>query len=165
MANHGTDPTRRWSVLRERMLAMRRIWSEDEASFHGHHVNFDRIWQWPKPIQRPYPPILVGGNGARTLDRVIEFGDEWGPIIGRGTTDLVERMGELQRMAQAAGRPEIPVTIFSLTSHDPKLVEHYHAAGATRYIFGLPPAPSDKLLPILDNCASIARRFEGSVTA
>jgi probable F420-dependent oxidoreductase len=164
MANHGTDPARRWSVLRERMLAMRQIWTEDEASFHGRHVNFDRIWQWPKPVQRPHPPIVVGGNGTRTLERVLEYGDEWGPIIGRGS-DLVERMGELKRLAGEAGRADIPVTIFSLNSHDPKLVERFQAAGASRYVFGLPSAPSQELLPILANCAQIARRFETSVAA
>jgi alkanesulfonate monooxygenase SsuD/methylene tetrahydromethanopterin reductase-like flavin-dependent oxidoreductase (luciferase family) len=98
MENHGTDPARRWAVLRERVLAMRQIWTQDVASFHGRHVNFDRIWQWPKPVQRPYPPIIVGGNGPRTLQRVVEYGDEWGPIIGRGP-DLVPRMAELGNLA------------------------------------------------------------------
>ncbi|MBV9577294.1 MAG: LLM class F420-dependent oxidoreductase [Chloroflexi bacterium] len=161
MANHGTDPTRRFAVMRERTLAMREIWTQDEASFHGKFVNFDRIWQWPKPVQRPHPPILVGGNGVRTLERVVEYGDEWGPIIGRGDTDLVERMAELQQLAAAAGRKPIPVTIFSLNSHDPRLVERFFNAGASRYIFGLPPRRSEELMPILERCAETARRFSG----
>lgn len=156
MANHGTDPTQRWSVLRERVLAMKQLWTQDEASFHGKHVNFERVWQWPKPVQRPHPPVVVGGNGARTLQRVIEYGDEWGPIIGRGS-DLVERMRELDTLSAAAGRGKIPVTIFSLNSHDPKLVERFAAAGASRFIFGLPPAPADKVLPILKRCAEISK--------
>lgn len=159
MANHGTDPSHRWSVLRERVLAMKQIWTQEEATFHGKYVNFDRIWQWPKPVQQPHPPIVVGGNGPRTLRRVVEYGDEWGPIIGRGP-DLVDRMKELAELVAAAGRPPVPVTIFSLSSHDPKLVEQYHTAGASRYVFGLPAAPAERVLPLLDNVASIARRFE-----
>jgi probable F420-dependent oxidoreductase len=159
MANHGTDPTQRWSVLRERILAMKQIWTQDEATFHGKHVNFERIWSWPKPVQQPHPPIIVGGNGPRTLRRVVEYGDEWGPIIGRGP-DLVERMTELSNLCGEAGRAPVPVTIFSLNSHDPKLVERYQAAGASRYVFGLPAAPAERVLPILDNLVDILRKFE-----
>lgn len=156
MANHGTDPTQRWSVLRERVLAMKQLWTQEEASYHGKHVNFDRLWQWPKPVQQPHPPVIVGGNGPRTLQRVIDYGEGWGPIIGRGP-DIVERMRELDTLAAAAGRQKIPVTIFSLSSHDPKLVERFAAAGADRYIFGLPAAPSEKVLPILQRCAEISK--------
>lgn len=163
MANHGTDPTHRWSVLRERVLAMKQIWTQDEATFHGTYVNFERIWQWPKPAQRPHPPVVVGGNGPRTLRRVLEYGDEWGPIIGRGPS-LVDRMKELADLTADAGRPPVPVTIFSLSSHDPKLVEEFHAAGASRYVFGLPSAPAERVLPLLANVASIARRFEQPAT-
>src|SRR5881398_3208480 len=70
MENHGTDPTRRFAVMRERMLAMREIWTKDEAEYHGTFVDFDPIWSWPKPVQRPHPPVLVAGNGAGTLERV-----------------------------------------------------------------------------------------------
>jgi probable F420-dependent oxidoreductase len=159
MANHGTDPAQRWSILRERILAMKQIWTQDEATFHGKHVNFDRIWQWPKPIQRPHPPIIVGGNGPRTLRRVVEYGDEWAPIVGRGP-DLVPRMVELAEMATAAGRSPIPVTIFQFGQPQPQLVEQYQTAGASRYIFGLPAAPADTVLPWLARCAEIARNFQ-----
>jgi len=158
MSNHGTDPSTRWSVLRERVLAMKQIWTQDEATFHGKYVNFDRIWSWPKPVQKPHPPIIVGGNGPHTLRRVVEYGDEWGPIIGRGP-DLVERMKELEELCATAGRPSAPATIFSLNSRDPKLVEQYHAAGASRYVFGVPPAPAGTLLPILDELAMVLRNF------
>lgn len=164
MSNHGTDPSQRWTVLRERMLAMKQIWAQDEATFHGKYVNFDRIWSWPKPIQRPNPPVVVGGNGARTLQRVIEYGDEWGPIIGRGP-DLFDRMKEPAALAAAAGRAPVPVTIFSLRSLDPKLVEQYQAAGASRYVFGLPAAPAETVLPLVARCANIAREFASSVAA
>src|SRR4051794_384271 len=79
MENHGTDPRRRMAVLRERVEAMKQIWTEDEAPSHGEHVTFARIWSWPKPAQRPHPPVLVGGSGPTVLDRVLAFGDAWFP--------------------------------------------------------------------------------------
>jgi probable F420-dependent oxidoreductase len=157
MANHGTDPTRRWSILRERVLAMKQLWTEDVASFDGTYVRFDRVWQWPKPIQRPHPPIVVGGNGPRTLRRVIEYGDEWGPIIGRGPS-IAPRMAELASLASDAGRGPIPVTIFSLGVSTEELIDEYQEAGASRFIFGLPSAPADRILPLLDRYAAMARK-------
>ena len=79
MANHGTDPRRRIGLMRERVEAMKEIWTPEEASYSGEHVAFDRIWSWPKPAQRPHPPVLVGGNGPKVLDRVLAFGDAWLP--------------------------------------------------------------------------------------
>jgi probable F420-dependent oxidoreductase len=79
MQNHGTEPSRRFAVMRERIEAMKAIWTQEEASYSGAHVSFDRIWSWPEPLQRPHPPVLVGGNGPRVLDRVLAFGDEWIP--------------------------------------------------------------------------------------
>jgi probable F420-dependent oxidoreductase len=88
MANHGTDPRTRMALLDERMRAMKAIWTEDEASFHGKYVDFDRIWSWPKPAQRPYPPVLVGGAGPTVEDRVLAFGDAWFP---NHSPDVIER--------------------------------------------------------------------------
>src|SRR3954451_11502997 len=68
MANHGTDPDRRFGLMRERVEAMKAIWTQGEASYHGEQVRFDRIWSWPKPAQHPHPPVLIGGNGPRVLD-------------------------------------------------------------------------------------------------
>src|SRR5207302_6113165 len=79
MRNHGTDASRRFGLMRERIEAMKAIWTQDEASYHGRYVNFDRIWCWPKPAQRPHPPVLVGGNAPRVLDRVVKYGDHWMP--------------------------------------------------------------------------------------
>ena len=79
MANHGTDPRRRMALLRERVEAMKAIWTQDEASYAGEYVKFERIWSWPKPAQRPHPPVLVGGNGPGVVDRVLAFGDAWFP--------------------------------------------------------------------------------------
>ena len=79
MRDHGTDPGRRFSLMRERVEAMKAIWTEDEASYQGEHVAFGPMWSWPKPLQDPHPPVIVGGNGAKVLDRVLRYGDEWMP--------------------------------------------------------------------------------------
>jgi probable F420-dependent oxidoreductase len=94
MRNHGTDPRTRMRVMRERVEAMKAIWAEDEASYEGEFVRFHRIWSWPKPLQQPNPPVLVGGGGETVLDRVLAFGDGWMP--NAATDRLVERMQELR---------------------------------------------------------------------
>ena len=98
MENHGTDPRRRMAMMAERIDAMKAIWTEDEASYHGEYVNFDRIWSWPKPAQWPHPPVLVGGNGPTVLDRVLAFGDAWMPNYIPGE-DLAARIAELRARA------------------------------------------------------------------
>ncbi|MCZ6556177.1 MAG: LLM class F420-dependent oxidoreductase, partial [SAR324 cluster bacterium] len=111
MENHGTDYTRRWKLLRERIEAMKTIWKDEEATYHGEFVNFDAIWCWPKPAQRPHPPILVGGDGERTLQRVVRYGDEWMPLA-RNIPSFAGRIAELQELAAKAGRGPIPVSMF-----------------------------------------------------
>ncbi|HET8980088.1 MAG TPA: LLM class F420-dependent oxidoreductase [Solirubrobacteraceae bacterium] len=98
MSNHGTDPRRRMRIMQERIEAMKAIWTSDEASYSGEFVNFERIWSWPKPAQRPHPPVLVGGYGETVLDRVLAFGDAWFPNYG--PDNLLERVAELRRRAQ-----------------------------------------------------------------
>jgi len=152
MANHGTDPARRWALMRERILAMKQIWTQDEAEFHGELVQFDRMWQWPKPVQQPHPPIVVGGNGPHTLRRVIEYGDEWMPITGRGDQPVEQRIGELARMAEQAGRSPIPISIWGVRP-DPRAIEEFAKLGVGRCIFGLPAAGADEVLPRLKRYA------------
>lgn len=153
MANHGTDPERRWKLMRERVLAMKEIWTHDEAEFHGDYVQFDRIWQWPKPVQQPHPPVLIGGNGPHTLRRVVEYGDGWMPISGRRGPGLEERYAELKHLAAQAGRgvDSIPLTV-CLVPPDPQQVDHWLSEGAERIIFGLPPAGADDVMPRLHRC-------------
>jgi probable F420-dependent oxidoreductase len=157
MANHGTDYSRRWKLLRERMEAMKAIWTEDEATYHGEFVNFDAIWSWPKPAHKPHPPILVGGNGERTLQRVVRYGDEWMPL-GRGGAVLGERMAELQELAAAAGREPIPVSVFG-TQGDEAEVELRIKEGASRVVFNVRPLPADQVLPRLDQLKALADKF------
>ena len=155
MENHGTDPARRFAVLRERVLAMKEIWAHDEAEFHGTHVDFDPLWQWPKPVQRPHPPVLVAGNGPRTLERVLEYGDGWIPIPGRGAVPLGEGTARLRAEAAERGRPPIPVTVFG-TRPEPEVIEHYAKAGVDRVLFRLPSVPASEALGLLDTYANIA---------
>ena len=155
MENHGTKPALRWKILRERILAMKEIWTNDEAGFHGQFVNFDPIWSWPKPIQKPHPPILVGGAGPRTLDRVVEYGDGWMPIGGRTGAVLGEKIQELQHMAKAAGRGPIPVTIFG-AGPSREAIEAFAAMGVERILFGLRPEPAEKAIPALKFYAQAA---------
>jgi probable F420-dependent oxidoreductase len=150
MQNHGTDPRRRFSLMRERIEAMKAIWTEDEASYHGKHVNFDRIWCWPKPAQDPHPPVLVGGNAERVLDRVVAFGDEWMPNRVSG---LRERIGALNRLAEEAGRGPIPVTL-SGAKPDRELIERGEEAGIHRCTFYIEPADAGETERQLDELAS-----------
>jgi probable F420-dependent oxidoreductase len=157
MENHGTDPKTRWRLLREQIQAMKEIWTKDEAEYHGDFVNFDPIWSWPKPVQKPHPPILMGGNGPTTLQRIVEYCDEWFPIVGRGHP-LEERIPELQRLAAEAGRGTIPVSIFN-APNDPKEIERLGKVGVTRCVFGLPSAGADEVLPLIDRLAETAKGF------
>jgi probable F420-dependent oxidoreductase len=153
MENHGTDPRRRFGLMRERIEAMKALWTEDEAEYHGKRVDFDPVWAWPKPLQQPHPPILVGGVGEKALDRVLAFGDEWMPNRIRDDDALITRIEELQRRAGEAGRDAIPVTLFGVTK-DPARLERYANAGVHRCLFYMPSAPRDEVEPLLDEAAA-----------
>jgi probable F420-dependent oxidoreductase len=159
MANHGTEPRERFVVMRERIEAMKKIWTEDEASYTGHHVNFDRIWCWPKPVQRPHPPVLVGGNGRTVLDRVLEFGDEWMP--NRSPDDeLIARIGELNDRAGELGRHPVPVTVVGMKP-DPERIERLEQHGVHRIVFWLPSHGRSEVEQVFDSRASLAREYAG----
>jgi probable F420-dependent oxidoreductase len=131
MENHGTDPRKRMAILAERIEAMKAIWTEDEASYHGEYVNFDRIWSWPKPAQRPYPPVLVGGNGPTVLDRVLSFGDAW--IPNYTGEDLIARIRELR------ARAERPVEVMVMGAPaKPEVLEELEREGVKRVVRWIP---------------------------
>ncbi len=136
---------------------MKEIWTKREAEFHGEFVNFDKIWADPKPVQKPHPPILIGGDGATTFDRVVEFGDGWMPIM-RPKTSPVEKIPELRERLKKAGRDPktAPVSIFFAPPKKPAL-EALAAAGVERAIFGLPSEGREAILPRLDNFAAVMR--------
>jgi len=164
MENHGTDPRRRWSILRERVLAIKEIWTKDEAEFHGRYVNFDPIWSWPKPARKPHPPVYVGGDGPGTLERVVEYGDAWMPIMMRSQTPLSERINTLQEMAAAAGRGPIPVTVFGALPR-PEVINHYAEIGVERCVLWLPSQAAAEVLPHLDRYVSLITEFHSAAKA
>ena len=123
-----------------------------------HSVNFDRIWSWPKPIQKPRPPVLMGGDYAAAIDRVIEFGDEWMPHPDRGEQPLNVRISEFWRRSEAAGRGRLPITVYG-SPVDARLLDEYQAAGVSRCIFRIPAAAAGTVLPALDRAGDMIRRF------
>ena len=160
MQNHGTDPSTRFRRMRESVEAMKAIWTQDEAEYHGRLIDFDPIWAWPKPVQKPHPPVLVGGLGEKVLDRVVAYGDEWIPNRVQSPEDLGERIAELQRRAEAAGRERIPVTVFGAKSEQ-RLLERLEAAGVTRSLFYLQPEKPDGVERQLDEFAGVAAAWAG----
>ena len=154
MENHGTDPRRRITVMRERIEAMKAIWTEKEAEYHGKFVDFDPIYAWPKPAQKPHPPIHVGGGWPHAARRAIEYGDGWAPIHGFG--NLASKLPEFRKQAEDAGRDPATLEI-SIFGVGPKTADAaaYQEAGATRLIFALPPAPKVELLPLLDRYGEV----------
>ena len=157
MENHGTAFKQRWRLLRERVLAMKEIWTKREAEFHGQFVRFDKICADPKPLQKPHPPIIIGGDGATTFDRVVEFGDGWMPIM-RPTRNPVPRIPELRERLKKAGRDpkSAPVGIF-FAPPKREALDALAAAGVSRAIFGLPSEPRDTVLLRLDAYAKLMR--------
>ena len=158
MEDHGTDFRTRWRLLRENILAMKQIWTADEAEFHGEYVNFDKMWAYPKPLQKPHPPILMGGDGPTTFDRVVEYCDGWMPIGTRnsGGPSLSEKIALLKRQASEAGRdPEsLDITSFGVRP-DPELVARLEDSGVNRIIFTLPSEERAQVTPLIDECARL----------
>jgi probable F420-dependent oxidoreductase len=135
MRNHGTDPRTRMALMRERIEAMKAIWTQDEASYAGERVAFERIRSYPKPVRRPHPPILVGGDGPTVLDRVLAFGDAWFP-------NYRPEKGFLERIAELRSRADRPVEVQLIgVPADPRELERARDAGARRALHWLPSAP------------------------
>ncbi|MGA8217844.1 MAG: LLM class F420-dependent oxidoreductase [Solirubrobacterales bacterium] len=133
MADHGTDPKRRFGILRERVEACKAIWTEEEASYQGKFVDFDRIVCRPAPLQMPHPPVLVGGNGPTVHKRVLAYGDGWFPNRIPPDDQMIARVEELQRLGEEAGRGSIPVTL-QIPPRDLSVLERYEKAGVTRAV-------------------------------
>src|SRR5881397_878967 len=155
MENHGTNFKKRWRVLRERVLAMKEIWTKEEAEFHGEFVRFDKIWSHPKPVKKPHPPVIMGGDGPTTFDRVVEFGNGWMPISRPGQNPVV-KIPTLRQQAEKAGRDpkSISVSLF-FAKPDKAALDALRTAGVNRAIFGLPSEGRDTILPKLDAYAQL----------
>ena len=159
MENHGTPFDRRWKVLREKIEAMKCIWTEEEAEYHGEFVNFDPIWCHPKPVQKPYPPIVLGTHTSSGMNRVVRYCDGWIPI-GLVMKDLAASLSDLRDRARRAGRDphELSVTIFSAPGKE-ELLRQYEDLGVERVVFGARPQTADKVLPQLDRYAEFVPKF------
>ena len=158
MENHGTDPRRRFGIMRERIEAMKEIWTSDEPAYHGRHVDFDPIWSWPKPAQDPHPPVLVGGNGRTVYDRVLAYGDGWFPNRIGDDEKNIARVAKLQRLGEEAGRGRIPVTL-QLAPRDPAMLQRFEDAGVTRAVYMLPVADRDEQLRRLDGYTAAMQEY------
>ncbi len=151
MRNHGVQPDTRFAAMRERVQAMRAIWTDEEAEFHGEHVDFDPIWSWPKP---PIPvPVLLAGWGPTVIDRVLDYADGWFPIGGRGAA-LAGRITELQQRAADAGRARLPVTIYQ-PAPTAETLQAYADIGVDRVLCAIPAESPDATVARIDRWASM----------
>jgi probable F420-dependent oxidoreductase len=136
MRNHGTDPALRFRLMRERVEAMKNIWKEPEASYHGELVDFDRLWSWPKPVQQPHPPIIVGGNGPKAPDRALAYGDEWMPNHFGDAAAVQARIRDFIARGEQLGRGRLGVALYGGPSR-PDAIEGYEQAGVSRFLLSV----------------------------
>lgn len=162
MANHGTDFRRRWKLLRERVLAMKQIWTQEAAEFHGALVDFDPIWSLPKPLQNPHPPIILGTASRKRLDHVVDYCDGWVPI-GFALRDLPGAITTLREKAQAAGRAprSIEVSLFWAPG-DGDVLRNFRDMGIARAILAVPPAAPAEVLSMLDRYAPLVSQLRAA---
>lgn len=154
--NHGVTMRERRAVCRERVLAMKELWAHDIAGFEGEHVSIKPSWSWPKPVQRPGPPVLIGGGaGPKLFAHVAEYGDGWIPIGGSG---LRQSIPTLMRAVEDAGRDPATIEIVPFGSiPDPAKLDHFESIGVTECVFRLPSDSRDRVLPILDKWSALIR--------
>ena len=155
MAHHGTDPSKRRSTARERILATKALWTEEEASFDGEYVQFSPSASYPKPVQSPHPPVIMGGGGGPvTFRHIVEYCDGWMPIHGRA--DPLEKLPLLREMAAEAGRDpdSIEVGIYGCPMKR-DVVDRYREAGVDRVVFWLPAEDEATVMSAVDHGATL----------
>jgi probable F420-dependent oxidoreductase len=152
MENHGVAPRARRALVREKMLAMQALWTQDVAEYRGEHVRFAPSWSWPKPVQRPRPPVLIGGaGGPKLFEHIAEYADGWMPIGGAG---MREALPKLRAACEARGRDPGALQVVPLgVLPDPAKLEYYASLGVTECALRLPSAPRDAVMPLLDDYA------------
>ena len=157
MAHHGTAFETRFKLMRERIAAMKEIWTQSKPKFSSEFVKFDEMMQWPKPVQKPHPPIIVGGAFPHAARRAVAYGDGWIPIGSRGL-DPVDALGEFHKMAKEKGRDPASLSydVFA-APRDADTLKRYRDAGVTRAIFMLPSKGRDEVLPMVDQCAALMK--------
>ncbi|GAA3610592.1 LLM class F420-dependent oxidoreductase [Kineosporia mesophila] len=148
LRNHGVKPDDRFRLQRERIEAMRRIWVDDHASYHGEFIDFDPVQSWPKPVRKPHPPILVAGNGPKVAKKVLEYGDEWIPMLRPGVLDEIRHF---KKTVRKPGSDEpIPVTLFGGRLEE---IEAYEKAGVDRCLFWPSPSSPRQMTDLVDRIA------------
>jgi probable F420-dependent oxidoreductase len=154
MRDHGVEYIDRREVVREKVLAMERLWADDVAGFAGEHVEFEPSWAWPKPVQRPRPPVLIGGAaGPKLFAHIAEYADGWIPIGGAGVRDALD---DLARAAEAAGRDPAALSVVPFgTLPSPGKLDYYEELGCPEVVFFAPSAGADVVLPVLDSYADL----------
>jgi probable F420-dependent oxidoreductase len=161
MADHGTAFKSRHKVARERIEAMKVIWTESKAEYHGEFVDFDPMMAWPKPVQKPYPPVIVGGAFPYGARRAIRYGDGWVPHASRPEYgDVSDFLPQFRKMATEAGRDpaSLPVTMFRVVEELDRL-RHYRDIGIARVVITLPSAGANEVMPIIDRWAEKMQRM------
>jgi probable F420-dependent oxidoreductase len=155
MASHGTAFGTRFELMRERIEAMKAIWMNDVAEYHGSHVNFEPMWAWPKPIQKPYPPIILGGAFPHAARRAIAYGNGWMPVARRGT-DMLSFLPRFRQMVAEAGRDydTVPMSVF-WPQPDAELLRGYVDAGINRAILLIETTGRDEVLRKLDEYSKL----------
>ena len=155
MENHGTVFETRFRLMSERAKAIKTVWRDETPEYHGEFVDFDPVWSYPKPVQTPNPPILIGGESIHTLRRVVEYGDGWFPRA-RGGFDPAANVARLKAVADAAERDMATLSIsVSGAPPDAEVLDRYREAGIDRAILILPSADADAVLPVLDGHARL----------
>jgi probable F420-dependent oxidoreductase len=152
--DHGVEMGNRRAVAREHVLAMQRLWADDVASFDGEHVHLPPSWSWPKPVQEPWPPVLIGGAaGAKLFQHIAEYAEGWIPIGGAGVRDALP---DLHRAVEKAGRDPADVRVVPFgTIPDPGKVEYYSSIGIDEVVLRVPVGGRDVVLPVLDDYAKV----------
>jgi probable F420-dependent oxidoreductase len=154
LEHHGVAMRDRRAVARERVLAMQALWRDDEAEFHGEHVDLNPSWSWPKPLRRKVPVLHGGAPGPKLFQHIAEYGDGWIPIGGAGLTDAIPRLREA--VAEAGREPDALEIVPFGSIPDPGKLDHFERIGVTECVFRLPSAPRDVVLPLLDRQAALA---------
>jgi probable F420-dependent oxidoreductase len=163
MEDHGAVYATRFKLMREQIEAMQKIWTESKPEYHGDIVEFGPMMTWPKPVQRPHPPVIVGGAFPHAARRAVRYGNGWVPIAGRGPYGKVEDfLPPFKEMLSEAGRTisDVPISMFG-TALDLDLIKRYQDLGVARVVAGLPPEGADKVLPVLDKWAALISKVNG----
>ena len=154
--DHGTDFKSRNKVMRERIEAMKLIWTKSKPEYSGEYVKFGPMMTWPKPVQKPHPPILVGGGFPYAARRALDFGDAWLPHAIRPDHHFFDILPKWKALAAEKGRPDLPLTVWGV-EEDAGMLARYRDAGVERVVYSLDSAKGDVILPILDRIAKLMR--------